>query len=89
MDMKRNCALDFWRPIIKAQQKFPRFHIILRCALALSPTSADVECLFSLLTRINRADRRSLEMDVLEKLLIVAWDSLPFTVYDFDPVVEV
>ena len=33
--------------------------------------------------------RRSLEMDMLEKLLIVARDSLPFTEYDFDPVVEV
>ena len=83
------CALDFWRPIIKARQKFPRFDIILRCALALSPTSADVERLFSLLNRINRADRSSLKMDMLEKLLIVAQDSLPFTEYDFDPVVEV
>ena len=89
MDMKKNCALDFWRLIIKARQKFPRFHIILRCALALSPTSVDVERLFSLLNRINWADRRSLKMDLLEKLLIVARDSLPFTVYDFDPVVEV
>ena len=89
MDTKKNCALDFWRPIIKARQKFPRFHIILRCALALSPTSADVERLFSLLNRINRVDHKSLEMDLLEKLLIVARDSLPFTVYDFDPVVEV
>ena len=28
-------------------------------------------------------------MDMLEKLPIVARNSLPFTVYDFDPVVEV
>ena len=89
MDMKKNCVLDFWRPIIKARQKFPRFHIILNCALALGPTSVDVERLFSLLNCINRADRRSLEMDMLEKLLIVARDSLPFTEYGFDPVVEV
>ena len=89
MDTRKNCALDFWRPIIKARWKFTRFHIILRCALALSPTSADVESPFSLLNHITRADRRSPEMDMLQKLLIVAQDKLPFTVYDFDPVVEV
>ena len=52
-------------------------HILLRCALALSPTSADVERLFSLLNRINSADRRHREMDMLEKLLVVARDAAP------------
>ena len=89
MDMKKCSALDFWRPIIKARQKFPRFHIILNCVLARSPTSADLECLCCLPSRINWVDHRSLEMDMLEKLLIVAWDNLLFTVHDFDPVVEV
>ena len=65
---------DFRRPIIKARQKFLRFHIISRCALALIPTSADLEQLFSFLNWINRVDCRSVEMDMLEKLLIVARD---------------
>ena len=61
-------------------------HYMLRCALAVSPTSADVEHLLSLLSRINWVDCKSLDM--LEKLLLLARDSLLFTVYDYDLVLD-
>ena len=35
INMKKCFALDFLSPIVKAWQKFPCLHVILRCALAL------------------------------------------------------
>ena len=42
-------VFEFWRPIIQQPILFPHLHVILRCALAVSPTSCDVERLLSLL----------------------------------------
>ena len=41
-----------------------------------------------LLNWINSADRRRLEMDMLEKLLVVACDAALFYEYNYQPVVE-
>ena len=81
-------VFEFWRPIIQQPILFPNLHVILRCALALSPTSCDVERLFSLLNRINSHDRRTLGMDQLEKLLVVARDAVSWSEYDFSQVVQ-
>ena len=81
-------VFEFWRPIIQQPILFPHLHVILRCALALSPTSCDVERLFSLLNRINSHDRHTLGMNQLEKLLVVARDAISWSEYDFRQVVQ-
>ena len=81
-------VFEFWRPIIQQPILFPHLHVILRCALALSPTSCAVERLFSLLNRINSHDRRTLGMVQLEKLLVVARDAISWSEYDFSQVVQ-
>ena len=43
--------------------------------------------LFSLLNRVNSAYRRSLEINMMEKLLVVARDAAPFYEYNDQPVV--
>jgi hypothetical protein len=44
----------------------------LKYGVALGPTNFDTACLFSLLNQINWTDRKSVEMDMLDQLLLVA-----------------
>ena len=83
---KKNIIL-FWKPIIQQQEQWPRMHVILRCALALSLGSCDMGRLFSLLNRINKQDRRRLLMPTIEMLLLVAGDTQPWDEYDFAEVI--
>ena len=61
-------VLEFWKPIICKADLFPSMHYLLRLSLALCPGSNDAERLFHLLNRINRQDRRSLNMLMMEQL---------------------
>jgi hypothetical protein len=63
-------------------------HIFLRVCLALTPSDAVVQSAFSRL-RMILADRRPrLSSDVVEQLLIFAFDSTPWDEYNFDSVLE-
>ena len=75
-------VIEFWKPVIRRRDLFPSMHYILRLTLALCPGSNDVERLFHLLNRINRQDRRNLNMLLMERLLIVARDFAPWHEYD-------
>ena len=62
-------------------------HILLRCALALTTSNVDVERLFWLLNHINRVDRRRLNMESLEQLLVVIRDAQHWSEYEFKSIV--
>ena len=63
-------------------------HVILQLTLVLVPGSCDVECLFALLTGINKHDHRRLTIQSLEMLLVVARDAALWIEYNYEEVVR-
>eukprot|EP00666_Eupelagonemidae_sp_cell4sb_P012893 gene12893-6277_t len=63
-------------------------HVLLRFALALSPTSAAIEHLFSLVTVVCPVTRRRMTRETLENRILVARDSPRWQEYDVGPLMR-
>ena len=78
----------FWKSIIQNRGVFTQWHYLLRMVLALTPSDAVVEAVFSRLTRILAPQRTLLSTKMVEQLLILAVDTEPWHSYDFTRVVQ-
>ena len=78
----------FWKSIIQNRGVFTQWHYLLRMVLALTPSDAVVEAVFSWLTRILAPQRTLLSTKMVEQLLILAVDTEPWHSYDFTRVVQ-
>lgn len=81
--LEKRDSMVVWRDVIRQKERFPKMHVILRAALSLTIGSVECERLFSTMNRINRADRRRLNLDTIEREVVVMRDSLPWEQYDF------
>ena len=71
----KQCGCQTHCVIFREGLGFPRCFVCCTIPYKLPCKNADVKLLFSSLNRINWADHRSLKMDMIEKLLVVARDS--------------
>ena len=78
----------FWQKIICNRGDFPKMHYLLRMTLALTPSDAVVESAFSRLTKILTDQRMLISTGLLEQLLFLAIDSIPWEEYDVAEVVH-
>ena len=78
----------FWKSIIQNRGVFIQWHYLLRMVLALTPSDAVVEAVFSRLTFILAPQRTLLSTKMVEQLLILAVDTEPWHSYDFMRVVQ-
>ena len=76
----------WWQKVIRAKDKFPSLHILLRMVLALTPSNAAVEQTFSRLSMLLGKQRLRLRTKIVEANLIVARDTVPWEQYDCEPV---
>ena len=81
-------SLDFWRRVICNRGDFPKMHFLLRMVLALTPSDAVVESAFSRLTKILTDQRMRISTGLLEQLLFLAIDSVPWEEYDVTEVAK-
>jgi hypothetical protein len=78
----------FWKSVISRKADLPHMHVILRMALALTPSNAVVEQAFSRLTKLLSPQRLSLDTSNVTMLMVVALDSAPWDEYDVSQVAD-
>ena len=79
-------SVAFWKGIIRNRATFPALHFFLRMCLAVTPSNAQVESAFSKLRNILTNHRTLLDPRLVEQLLILSLDALPWDKYDFGPI---